>query len=149
MPQTTTAISACDAAIALDSDAGVLTDISGSTNQVELEFTNNEGTAHTFLGDFPIRKLCGKDCNGTITVIYTTTADEAWDLIKGWYHVYDGAARTLRIEPQGVGSGYDRYEGEFVLLNYSHPLSSSDAGPITVTANIACDGEIYLLETGT
>lgn len=149
MAQTTTSYSACDAVIALDDDAGALTDISGSTNEVSLSFTVNEGTAHTFDGDFPIRKLCGKDCTGSATILMSSTADQAWDLVKGWYHVYDCAARTMRIEPQGTGSGYDRIEGEFVLQSYDFTLSSEDAGPIAVTINIAADGEIYMLEQGT
>lgn len=149
MAQTTTAFSACDAVIALDNDGGTLTDISGTANDVSLSFTINEGTLHTFSGDYPIRKLCGKDCTGSMTIVMSGTGDEAWDLIKGWYHVYDCAARTLRIEPRGTGSGYDRIEGEFVLQSYDFTLSAGDAGPITVTANIAGDGVIYMLEQGT
>jgi len=149
MAQTTTAVNACNIVIALDTDAGVLADISGSANAISLEFTINAAEGYTFDGDFPIRKTCGKNCTGSLTSVYTTTADEAWDLIKGWYHVYDGAARTLRIDIPSTGGGNDRYEGEFVLLSYSHEMTADEAGPIMVECEIAGDGEILLLEIGT
>lgn len=149
MTQTTTAESACDAVIALDDDAGTLTDISGSTNRVNLSFTINEGSQHTFDGDFPVRTVCGKDSTVSMTVLYSTAADEGWDLIKGWYHVYDGAARTLRIDMPSTGGGNDRYEGEFVLASYSHEFSSSEAGPVLVEAELLPTGEFLLLEIGT
>ena len=149
MAQTTTAVNACNIVIALDDDGGTLTDISGSANAISLEFTINAAEGYTFDGDFPIRKTCGKNCTGTLTVMYTETADEGWDLVKGWYHVYDGVARTMRIDIPSTGGGNDRYEGEFVLLSYSHEFTADDAAPILVECEIAGDGEIYLLEIGT
>lgn len=149
MAQTTTSVSACDAVIALDNDAETLVDISGSTNSVSLEFTLNMAESFTFDGDFAIRKVCGKSCTGSMSILWSTTADEAWDLVKGWYHVYDGAARTLRIDMPSTAGGNDRYEGEFILSSYSHELSSEEAGAVLVELEIANDGEVLLLEIGT
>ena len=149
MAQTTTGVNACNIVIALDTDAGVLADISGSANKINLEFTINAAEGYTFDGDFPIRKTCGKDCTGSLSVLFSTAADEGWDLIKGWYHVYDGVARTLRIDVPSTGGGNDRYEGEFVLTSYSHEFTADEAAPILVECEIAADGEIKLLEIGT
>lgn len=149
MAQSTTTENACNAVIALDDDAGVLADISGSTNRVSLTFTINMGERHTFDGDFPVRHTCGKDCTGSLTILYSTTGDEAWDLIKGWYHVYDGASRTMRVDMPQTGGGNDRYEGEFILSEYSHEFAAEEAGAVLIEASIAADGEILLLEQGT
>jgi hypothetical protein len=149
MAQTTTSENACNAVIALDNDAGTLVDISGSTNAVSLNFTIQMGESYTFDGDFPIRKTCAKDCTGTLTVLYTTAGDEGWDLIKGWYHVYDGAARTMRIDMPSTGGGNDRYEGEVILTAYSHDFSAEEPATVMVEAEIAASGEMLLLEIGT
>lgn len=149
MAQTTTAVNACNIVIALDTDAGVLVDVSGTANTINLEFTINAAEGYTFDGDFPIRKTCGKDMTGSFTCVWSTTADESWDLVKGWYHVYDGAARTLRIDVPSTAGGNDRYEGEVVLLSYSHEMTADEAGPIMVECEIASDGEFLLLEIGT
>lgn len=149
MAQTTTSESACNVVIAIDDDGGVLTDASGSTNQVDMEFTVNDGSTTTFDGDFEITKVCGKSATMSLTIVYSTTADEAWDLVKGWYHEYDGASRSVRIDIPNSDAGNDRYLGEWTLLNYSLPLSSSEAGPIVVSANLKNDGEVLLLEIGT
>jgi len=149
MAQTTTAVNACDVEIALDNDGGVLTDISGSTNRISLDFAVNRGEANTFEGDYPISKTCGKTCSGTMTVLWSTTGDEGWDLVKGWYHVYNGASRTLRIDVPSNAGGNDRIQGEFLLEGYSFELASGEAGPILVEANIYGDGTINMLEIGT
>jgi len=149
MAQTTTSESACNAVIALDTGAGTLVDISGSSNQVDLEFTINSGSSTTFDGDYEITKLCGKAATATLTILYSTTADEAWDVVKTWYHNYDGASRTLRIDMPDGDAGNDRWQGEYALLSYSTSLSSSEAGPVVITANLKGDGEIQQLVIGT
>jgi hypothetical protein len=142
MPQSTTVVSACNAVIRIDGAAGTLVDVSGSTNQVDVTFTLNIGEAHTFDGDYPIRKVCGKDASATITALYSVTADEAVEIFGTWYHTNDGAARTVEINVPDSANTSDRYSGEWILSEYNFTLSSSDAGPIMVNATLMPDGAI-------
>jgi len=149
MAQTTTAVNACDVVVSIDDDGGTLTDVSGSTNEVAISFEINMGEANTFDGNYPLRLVCGKTASMSLTALYTTTGDEAWDLIKGWLHVYDGDSRTVRVDCPDSTTGSDRYEGEWTLVSYDHTFSSGEGGPIMVSAELVNDGTINLYEIGT
>jgi hypothetical protein len=149
MPQTTTAQNACDAVIYLDNDGGVLTDVSGSTNQVTVGHTLIVGEQRTFGNDWPIRLTCGKDSSLSFVALYSTTGDEAWDIVKGWFEVYDGAARTVRVDMPDASAGSDRLQGEFILSEYNYDLMAGEGAPVLVNATLLPSGQITLSEIGT
>ncbi|MDZ4771206.1 MAG: hypothetical protein SGJ24_18955 [Chloroflexota bacterium] len=142
MPATTSAINACDAAIAIDNAAGVLVDISGAANRAALEFTQTVESYRVF-GERWIRRLaCGKDATLRLDLVYTTTANEALDLLRDWFFASGSAApRTVRIAVAGT-IGSDAYEGEFVLARLNLPLDASNAAPILVTADLLPHGVV-------
>jgi len=141
MAQTTTSINACDVAIFLDNASGTATDISGSSNKVTLAPTQEIGEARTFQNDWKIRKACGRDLAFSITVIYTTTADEGLDILRDWFFgAASKTARTLAIYAPDKNVGSDHYSAEVLWESGEIPLDATDPGPILC--------EFTLLPTG-
>ena len=141
MVATTTPISACDVSLWLDDLSGSLTDISGSSNQLDMNFTQNIGEVMVFQSRWPTRQECGKDAAITIQVIYSTAADEGFDLLKKWYFATSPGARTFNafIPDKNVGS--DKYSGEVRLAGFNFTASREEAGPVIVSMELLPDGE--------
>ncbi len=142
MAQTTTGINACDAVIKLDNDSGVLVDISGVSNNVQMNRVNRVSDGTRTLGtDYPFRLVCGKDANITLRIVYSTEEAEAMQLLNDWYENHNTDARTLQIDVPDGNPGSDRYSFEVLLSELPIPIDAEEAGPIMV--------EVTLLPTGT
>lgn len=142
MAQTTTAISVCNVVISLDNAAGALTNISGSSNRVELRLSARQMSSRTYAGDWPEMLLSSKDASITLYVVYSTTANEGLDILRDWFFsttVYH-QARTLRIDVPDSTAGSDRYQGEVKLQDLTIPLDGNRAGPILATATLKPSG---------
>lgn len=133
MAQTTTAINACDAVIMLDNELGVPVDISGSTNNVDLDLTNELGMAHTFGSRYPFRLECKSDANIAMRALYTETDTEATRQWLRWYFV-DRGSKTLTIAVPDASGGGDLFTFEVLLESLKIPLDGTAAAPIPVEA---------------
>lgn len=142
MAQTTTAVNACDVAIWLDNGTLTPTDIGGSSNNVDLDFDHDIGEFRTFASRWPGRLECGKDANFTLNIVYSTTADEAFDILKTWYFASSPGNRTLSVYIPDKDVGSDHFQGEFKIASLSWTAGADEAGPIMVTANLLPDGEV-------
>ena len=142
MTQTTTSVNACDVDIRLDNDAGTPTWISGSSNTVEMEFGQELQAYWTmYRGRMPVRNSTREDAAIGLTVVYSTAADEAIDLLTDWYFNYPNTARTLTVYVPKYVIGADTYSGEVQLERLNIPAESEESAPITAQA--------VLLPTGT
>lgn len=142
MAQTTTEINACDVSIWLDNAAGTLKDISGSSNQVSITLTLTSGATRTFASKWPRRKVCPKDAKIALSIVYSTTTDEGFDILKNWFFASDPGARTLKIYLPDKNVGSDTFSGEFVIDgDISIPLQAGTADPIVVSCTLAVSGE--------
>ena len=151
MAQTTTARNACSCAVWLDNSSGTLKDISGSSTSVEFGFTNEIGEFVTFGSCYKGRLECGKDWTFTLNVVYSTTSDEGWDILKGWMHntTCSDDPRTLDIYVPTKNVGSDYWTMEVYLASLSFTADRSDANPIMVTAEFLPDGTVTHSVAGT
>lgn len=143
MPQTTGAVNGCDVVIRLDNSAGALTDISGSSNKVELELDNEIGEFRTFASNWAGRIMCGQDASVSLDVIYSLTAAEAMAILKEWYFTTRNK-RTLELNIPDNATGSDRYTMESVLESLSIPAPADEADPIMVSTSLLPDGAVTL-----
>lgn len=141
MAQTTTKVNACDVSIWLDNAAGTLTDISGSSNGVDMEFTREIGELRTYQSKWPVRMGCGKDVSITLRAIYSTAADEAADILRNWFFASDPGSRTFHIYVPDKNVGSDHYYGEVTIGDMSFSPDPTEPGPILIEANLMADGE--------
>ena len=142
MTQTTTSVNACDVDIRLDDSAGTPTWISGSSNTVELEFGQELQAYWTmYNGRMPHRHSTRTDAAIGLTVLYSTTTDEAIDLLTDWYFTYPNTKRTMTVYIPEYAIGADTYSGEVLLERVNIPAESEESAPITVKS--------VLLPTGT
>ena len=142
MAQSTTAINACDASIWLDDDAGSLTDISGSSNQLDVNFDHDIGQYTSFQAKWPERLECGKDASFTLQVIYTTAEDEAFDIIKQWFFNTAPGKRTFTFYFPDKNIGSDKFSCEARIQNMSFTGTGGEADPIIVTVTLLPSGEV-------
>ncbi len=140
MPQTTTAVNACDVVLQIDNSSGTLTDISGSSNQCTMDFSRNVAEVFTFSGDWSIKRSCKSGVTISVQVVYSTTADEGRDLLEDWIFDSPTTSRTVRVDVPDSSVGGVRYEGEFTIESYNLPLSAEDAGVIVCSASLSNDG---------
>jgi len=141
MAQTTTKINACDASVWLDTAAGVLTDISGSSNGVDLSFTREIGELRTFQSKWPVRMGCGKDVEVTLRVIYSTATAEGAHILKNWFFQSTPASRSFHLYLPSKNVGSDHYYGEMALGDMSFNADPTEPGPILIEATLMADGE--------
>lgn len=143
MAQTTTAVNACDVVVNLDNTAGTLVDISGSSNEVSMDFNNSLGEFRTFGTEWPVRMQCGADATISFNAIYSTTASEAVDILKDWFFT-DRDSRTIRVDIPDSSVGSDRYTFEVYLETMSVPVAVEEPAPILVSATMKPTGEVTL-----
>lgn len=141
MAQTTTAFNACDAKIELDNLGGTLKDISGSTNSVSLEFTNDLGEFKTYGTRWRGRLECGSDATFTVNIVSSTTADEGWDILQSWFWGARGA-RSLRVCIPDSSVGSWEYLAEVLIESYSQELPADEGAPVTTTVVLRPTGTI-------
>ncbi|MFA5714360.1 MAG: hypothetical protein WC998_01295 [Candidatus Paceibacterota bacterium] len=149
MAQTTTDITACDVSVWLDNLAGVAKDISGSSNSVDLSFSKVIGELRTFQTRWARRQECGKDCVWTLMIVYSTTTDEAWHILKNWFFSSAPNLRTCTVYAPDKNIGSDMLSGEFRLQDLKWTLSSGNADPVSVTATLVPSGEVTLSTVAT
>ncbi len=142
MAQTTTAINECNVTIRLDNASGTLTDVSGSSNAVSLAFTNAPVEFKHYDDDNPTRLLVGQDLTIDIVAVYSTTDDEALDLLRDWSTggISGVDERTIRISIPDETEGSDRYEAEVIPTALDVPFAADNAGPVIVSASLAGTG---------
>jgi hypothetical protein len=150
MAQTTTAINACDVSVWLDNAAGVLTDISGSSNKLDMNFDHEIGEYRAFQGKWPGRLCCGKDAAFTLDVIYSSTATEGLALLRDWYFTAGAACkRTMHVYIPTKNVGADYYAMEVVLKNLKFAADRGVPGPIMVSAQLLPSGDVTLSTVAT
>jgi len=142
MAQTTTALGPCEVEVWLDNVGGTLTAINGSTTTIDPRFTLTQGDYHPRASDWPNRLDGGKDAGVRLNVLYSTTADEGWDILKDWWFAASPGARTLTWYAPANEVGADKFSGEFRIRDLRWTHSASPAGPIVVTADLVPDGEV-------
>lgn len=144
MPQSTTAFNWCDVIIRLDNAGGTLTDISGVTNKIDPEFTNEVGDFRTFASNWAGRITCGQDASFGIDVYMSTDTAEAWAILKNWFFTQPSAKKTLQIDfPAGTG-GNDRIQCECVLESMSWSGKADEASPTMVSFTVLPDQAVVL-----
>ena len=144
MAQTTTFLRECDVVIKLDDADGNSIDISGSSNEIEVEINERTESLYKFGSDYPSRFSLGRDVIISLVVVYSTTTDEGADILKNWSFASTFAARTCEIYIPDTSVGSDQISGEFVL-EYARIAGSAGSGdPLLVRAQIAAHGEITL-----
>lgn len=143
MAATTTAVNACDVAIAMEDAGGNLVDISGNSNNASIDFNNDIGEFKPFGTKWRIRLDCGKDASMSLDFVYTTTVSEGYQLLKEWYQ-NGGGARKIQVDVPDSSPGADRYEGNWLLESFSVPMDSTSADPIMVSASLVPTGEVTI-----
>jgi len=139
--QTTTGVNACDVDLRLDNDSGIPVNISGSSNALEMEFSQDLQAYWTmYRGRMPVRLSCREDAAIQVQVIYSTTDNEAVDLLTDWYFNHPGTGRTLTIHIPDYTIGSDVYTGEVMLETLSIPSSAEEPMPIPVQATLLPSG---------
>lgn len=141
MTTTSTAFTACDSVLKLDNDVGTLTDISGSSSNVDVNFDNKIGEFRVFGDEYVQRMQCGKDSSITIKGIATTAANEIRDLIEDWYFSGTGK-RTFQLNMPSEAVGSTRYQVECLLKSFSFSADSSAAEPIMYSIELAPVGQV-------
>lgn len=141
MAQTTSSVNACDVVLQVDNASGVLTDLSGSSNQASISMSSNTGQAFTFDGEWALQHICGKSASMSIQAIYSTEDAEALNLLADWWFgtAYNDA-RSVQVDIPDSNAGSDRYSGEFVLSSANIPLSAEDAAPILASFELLNQG---------
>lgn len=149
MAATNTAVNACDAVIKVDDENGVLKDISGSTNEVNLSLEKKTGEVKVFGTDWPIRMTCGRDGQLELTIVYSTGLEEGKDILNEWFFGPLNNARTVQVILPEAGAGSDIYYGEYVLTNYEpFGAKADEATPIMVKATLKPHRQLDYAKSG-
>lgn len=142
MAQTTTAVNGCNVVLQVDNASGSLVDVSGSTNQANLDLAAASAETFTFDGDWAIIKNCKKSATLAIQALYSVTETQALNILMDWFFNSLSTSRTIQIDIPSAAVGGDRYSGEWTLESLSVPLTADDAGVILVSAAFKNDGEL-------
>ena len=140
MPTTTTAVNAAGVKITLTDETATARDISGSLNKASLKFKNDLGEFGVFGDSATYRAERLVDCEAELTIVFSTTANEGFDVLKRWQQAR--GKRTLVIDVPVSQTGGDRYTGAFFLADLDLPLSAEESKPIMVTANLKASGPV-------
>lgn len=146
MAVTSTPIVATDVVIKLDDDSGVLQDISGSSNKVEISPDNSVAEYRPYGTQWQQRKVIGKSVGLKLNVIYTTASDEALDILKTWYFGGSDVARTCQVYLPDDSAGSDLYAGEFVLASLGVPTDAEADDVVRVSAELQSHGAVTLTQ---
>ena len=144
MAQTTTAFNWCDIVIRLDNAVGTLTDVSGVTNKVDPEFSNEIGDFRTFASNWAGRISCGQDAAFSIDIYMSTSTSEAWAILKDWFFTQPSAKKTLQLDFPSGSSGGDRLQCECVLESMDWSGKADEPAPTMVSLSVKPDGAVAL-----
>jgi hypothetical protein len=144
MVQTTSQVNACDVVVTLDDQTGTPADISGSSNQVTMNLTNDSGTTQTFgaggTGRFPVRTQCRSDAEITFRAVYSRDDGEAMRILLDWFFIARGH-KTLEVNIPDDGVGADKYTFEVILQRMNVPVDGTSADPILAECTLQPTGE--------
>ena len=149
MTQTTSAFNACDASIWLDDATGTLRDISGSSNNTEVNFDHDVEAFVTYQSKWPKRLECGKDAQFTLHVIFSEDANEGHDILKDWFFAAAPGARSLSIYLPDKNVGSDHFSCEARIKSYNFSADRGTAAPIMGVAVLLPDGAVSHSDTAT
>lgn len=136
MPETTSAINACDLSVQLADHNGVLRDVSGSSNRVEIQFTKQLGEYQVFGGGWVKRLSCKRDATANLTIVYTTATNEGWSVVKDWFDNYPDEARRMRIFAPDDSVGADDFDGLWLIESMNVPFDGTQATPVMVALTL-------------
>ncbi len=142
MTATATAINACDVVIHLDNASGIPVDISGSVNSINPQFSTDMGEYNVFGAQWKQRLMCQRDAQVALNIVYTSAADEGFQLLKNWYANQHTLAKTLRWMIPDDSIGGNDQSGEFLLQQFSYTATAGEAGPIMVAATLLQTGGV-------
>ncbi|MFA5377702.1 MAG: hypothetical protein WC455_18270 [Dehalococcoidia bacterium] len=149
MTQTTDAIVATNAVVSLDNAAGVLTDISGNSNKVELGPKNGVAETRVFGNQWMLRGIVGKDVDISLDVLYTSNAAEGGQLLDDWFYAGNDSARTLQIDVPDSDPGSFRYSGEVILSDFTMTLDATADEWVMCSAKLLPSGAFTKATIGT
>lgn len=140
MTATATAINACDVVIHLDNASGIPVDISGSVNSLNPQFTTDMGEYNVFGSGWRQRLMCQRDVQIQLNIVYSSAADEGFQLLRNWFANQHTLNKTLRwmIPDDSVGS--NDQSGEFFLSQWSYTATAGEAGPIMASLTLVQSG---------
>lgn len=141
MSLTTTAWNGCDCVINLDNASGVLTDISGSSNSAEIDFSNDIGEYKNFGTKWKGRIPCGKDASIKLKIVASKAAAEAMRIALDWFFTTNGQ-KTIQIDAPDSTTGSDRFVAEVVLEDFSIPLAADEASPVMCELSLLPNGAV-------
>ena len=145
MPQTTTAMNTVEAVVELSTDGTTWTNVSGSTNKVEVSpQTADSGMAATLEGRYKIVRS-GKlnPVEATVTILYTETAAEAYAILHGQKNL-PNLPLYMRYTPGGFNGDYRFYTADSNgnkapgrITEFPYPgANAEDGGPHMVSFKI-------------
>lgn len=135
--ETTNVINACGARIEVDNALGVLTNISGTGNEANIDLDQELGEYKVFEDAWKYRVACARDGSIELSIFYSTGAAGGVALFRDWFFQSPNDARTIRITV-----GNDSYQAEVKLEKLTIPVKSDDAKPVTVKASLKAHGEV-------
>jgi len=149
MTQTTTAQNACDASIWLDNTSGVLTDVSGSSNTINMNFAEQVGSKRNFGTRWEILLTCGLSATFAFTAVYSMTAQEAKAILLDWFFNKPGTNKTLKVYLPDKNVGSDVYTAEVKLITMPIVVQASSADPMEISCTLQPDGPVTWVTNAT
>jgi hypothetical protein len=119
-----------------------LTDISGEAASATLAFGVESGTYNTFGNSWSGVSVGPRSVQIDLTIVFTTTADEGYDLITDWYHgTAWNAARSIQIDAPDSTAGSFRYSGEVKLTGAPNvQLDAASGDAVVMTCQLSGHG---------
>lgn len=142
MPQTTTAVNACDASIWLDGTSGTLVDVSGSSNTINMSFSEQVGAVRNFGTRWEILLTCGLSATFAFTAVYSTAAGEAKAILLDWFFNKPGQNKTIKVYLPNKNVGSDVYTAEVKLATMPITVQAATAEPIQISCELRPDGPV-------
>lgn len=138
MAQTTGHMTSKHAEVEISPDnAGPWTDISGSVATWSTSGGGHRmGDTNTFGDHIPVSGIGKREAvDLTLSLIYTETASEAYDLLYGYFESQDPV--WVRITPDSATANY-RFKGRFHVARIPPPDGDANAGDI-----LTADAELH------
>src|SRR5574342_12650 len=134
MHQSSTVFNFCNASIRLQDENGLDVDVSGSSNEVTIDFDNDLGDYKAFGERWKGRLECGSDASIKLKILTSTAANEAYYIWKRWYFGTRGG-RRLKIYVPDANTGSDIYQATVKLASANGlggPADEAKPGMITL-----------------
>lgn len=136
MPHTSTAFNFCNATVRLQDENGLDVDVSGSSNEVNIDFDNDLGDFKPFGERWKGRLECGSDASIKLKILTTTGANEAYYIWKRWFFGNRGP-RRIKIYFPDANTGSDIYQADVKLASANGLGGAADeAKPGMITLDL-------------